>query len=159
MIESEGITESVRNWRTDVASKIADGVGLDKVMFEAADPAGFSWDVKNFGPGVNLFVCPSQGGEVDHGATREQPGVPGREGTPDLVGATRVLFGAGPVGRPLSRGAGGSQDPDARLFGVRFRGPVVRTGPDPPAGDRRLRRGSAPHDGRGGKTPPRPGRH
>jgi len=60
MIESEGITESVRSWRTDVAAKIADGVGLDKVMFEAADPAVFSWYVKNFGPDVNLFVDHSQ---------------------------------------------------------------------------------------------------
>ena len=60
MIESEGITESVRSWRTDVAAKIADGVGLDKVMFEAAEPAVFSWYVKNFGPDVNLFVDHSQ---------------------------------------------------------------------------------------------------
>jgi phosphosulfolactate synthase (CoM biosynthesis protein A) len=60
MIESEGITESVRSWRTDVAAKIADEVGLDKVMFEAADPAVFSWYVKNFGPDVNLFVDHSQ---------------------------------------------------------------------------------------------------
>ncbi|MGZ9135717.1 MAG: phosphosulfolactate synthase, partial [Candidatus Deferrimicrobiaceae bacterium] len=31
-----------------------------KVMFEAADPAVFSWYVKNFGPDVNLFVDHSQ---------------------------------------------------------------------------------------------------
>ena len=60
MIESEGITESVRTWRTDVAAKIAAEVGLDKVMFEAADPAVFSWYVKNFGPDVNLFIDHSQ---------------------------------------------------------------------------------------------------
>jgi hypothetical protein len=29
-------------------------------MFEAADPAVFSWYVKNFGPDVNLFVDHSQ---------------------------------------------------------------------------------------------------
>jgi phosphosulfolactate synthase (CoM biosynthesis protein A) len=60
MIESEGITESVRTWRTDVVSKIANEIGLEKVMFEAADPEVFSWYVKNFGPDVNLFVDHSQ---------------------------------------------------------------------------------------------------
>ena len=60
MIESEGITENVRTWRTDVASRIADELGLDKVMFEAADPEVFGWYVKNYGPEVNLFVDHSQ---------------------------------------------------------------------------------------------------
>jgi phosphosulfolactate synthase (CoM biosynthesis protein A) len=60
MIESEGITENVRKWRTDAASKIANEVGIDKVMFEAADPEVFSWYIKNFGPDVNLFVDHSQ---------------------------------------------------------------------------------------------------
>jgi len=60
MVESEGITENVRNWRTDVVAKIVNELGLDKVMFEAADPAVFSWYIKNFGPDVNLFVDHSQ---------------------------------------------------------------------------------------------------
>jgi phosphosulfolactate synthase (CoM biosynthesis protein A) len=60
MIESEGITESVRKMRTDVASKIAGELGIDKIMFEAADPEVFSWYIKNFGPDVNLFVDHSQ---------------------------------------------------------------------------------------------------
>jgi phosphosulfolactate synthase (CoM biosynthesis protein A) len=60
MIESEGITESVTHWRTDVAAKIANEVGIENVMFEAADPEVFSWYVKNFGPEVNLFVDHSQ---------------------------------------------------------------------------------------------------
>lgn len=60
MIESEGITESVRTWRTDVVAKIANEVGIENVMFEAADPEVFSWYVKNFGPEVNLFVDHSQ---------------------------------------------------------------------------------------------------
>src|SRR5262245_62260039 len=37
MIESEGITENVREWRTEVAAKIVDALGLERVMFEAAD--------------------------------------------------------------------------------------------------------------------------
>jgi phosphosulfolactate synthase (CoM biosynthesis protein A) len=60
MVESEGITESVRTWRTDVPAKIIGALGLEKVMFEAADPAVFSWYVKNYGPEVNLFVDHSQ---------------------------------------------------------------------------------------------------
>lgn len=60
MVESEGITEQVRAWRTDVVAAIVDGLGLEKVMFEAADPAVFGWYVKSFGPEVNVFVDHSQ---------------------------------------------------------------------------------------------------
>lgn len=60
MVESEGITENVRSWRTDVVAKIVNELGLGKVMFEAADPEVFSWYIKNFGPDVNLFVDHSQ---------------------------------------------------------------------------------------------------
>ena len=60
MIESEGITEQVRDWRTDVVSRIASELGLEHVMFEAADPDVFTWYVKNYGIDVNLFVDHSQ---------------------------------------------------------------------------------------------------
>lgn len=60
MIESEGITESVRQWRTEVPAMIVNRLGMEKVMFEAADPAVFAWYVKNYGPEVNLFVDHSQ---------------------------------------------------------------------------------------------------
>lgn len=60
MIESEGITENVATWRTDVPARIADALGLERVMFEAADPDVFAWYVKNYGPEVNLFVDHSQ---------------------------------------------------------------------------------------------------
>jgi phosphosulfolactate synthase (CoM biosynthesis protein A) len=60
MIESEGITESVKTWRTDVPAKIVNEMGLDKVMFEAADPLVYEWYIKNYGPEVNLFVDHSQ---------------------------------------------------------------------------------------------------
>jgi phosphosulfolactate synthase (CoM biosynthesis protein A) len=60
MIESEGITESVRAWRTDAVARIIDALGLEKVMFEAADPAVFTWYIKNYGPTINLFVDHSQ---------------------------------------------------------------------------------------------------
>ena len=60
MIESEGITENVRAWRTDVVARIVGALGLEQVMFEAADPDVFGWYVKTYGPEVNLFVDHSQ---------------------------------------------------------------------------------------------------
>jgi phosphosulfolactate synthase (CoM biosynthesis protein A) len=60
MIESEGITENVKTWRTDAVAKIIGTLGLEKVMFEAADPEVFAWYIKNYGPEVNLFVDHSQ---------------------------------------------------------------------------------------------------
>ncbi len=60
MIESEGITENVKTWRTDAAAKIIGALGLQKVMFEGADPEVFAWYIKNYGPEVNLFVDHSQ---------------------------------------------------------------------------------------------------
>jgi phosphosulfolactate synthase (CoM biosynthesis protein A) len=60
MIESEGITGNVKSWRTDVVARIINQLGLEKVMFEGADPPVFEWHVKNYGNGVNLFVDRSQ---------------------------------------------------------------------------------------------------
>ena len=60
MIESEGITENADPWRTDVPAAVINAVGLEKVMFEAADPEVFEWYIKNYGAEVNLFVDHSQ---------------------------------------------------------------------------------------------------
>jgi phosphosulfolactate synthase (CoM biosynthesis protein A) len=60
MIESEGITENVKTWRTEIPPSFIDALGLEKIMFEAADPEVFGWYVKNYGPEVNLFVDHSQ---------------------------------------------------------------------------------------------------
>jgi len=60
MMESEGITEDVTQWRTDVPALFANELGLENVMFEASDPAVFAWYVQNYGPEVNLFVDHSQ---------------------------------------------------------------------------------------------------
>jgi len=60
MIESEGITENVRSWRTDAVEAFVDALGLGPLVFEAADPEGFTWYVKTYGPSVNLFVDHSQ---------------------------------------------------------------------------------------------------
>jgi phosphosulfolactate synthase (CoM biosynthesis protein A) len=60
MIESEGITENVDPWRTDVPAKFINELGMEKLMFEAADPDVFAWYIKNYGADVNLFVDHSQ---------------------------------------------------------------------------------------------------
>jgi phosphosulfolactate synthase (CoM biosynthesis protein A) len=60
MIESEGITENVDPWRTDVPAKFIDEIGMEHLMFEAADPDVFAWYIKNYGADVNLFIDHSQ---------------------------------------------------------------------------------------------------
>ena len=60
MIESEGITENVDAWRTDVPARFIDEIGMEKLMFEAADPDVFTWYIKNYGADVNLFIDHSQ---------------------------------------------------------------------------------------------------
>jgi phosphosulfolactate synthase (CoM biosynthesis protein A) len=79
MIESEGITEQVREWCTDVVAHIVAELGLERVMFEAAEPAVFSWYIKNYGIDVNLFV--------DHGQIVQLEGLrAGIWGTQDTWG-------------------------------------------------------------------------
>jgi phosphosulfolactate synthase (CoM biosynthesis protein A) len=60
MMESEGVTENATPWRVDVPAKFINALGLEKVMFEAADPQVFKWYIKNYGSEVNLFVDHSQ---------------------------------------------------------------------------------------------------
>src|SRR5205814_10296349 len=55
MVESEGITENVRAWRTDAIAALVDALGLEKLMFEAADPEVFAWYVKSYGADGDLF--------------------------------------------------------------------------------------------------------
>jgi phosphosulfolactate synthase (CoM biosynthesis protein A) len=60
MVESEGITECVDTWRTDIVAHLVNELGLNNLMFEAAEPDVFAWYVKTYGPEVNLFVDHSQ---------------------------------------------------------------------------------------------------
>ena len=60
MVEAEGITEEVYEWRTDVVYEIATELGMENLVFEAPGPKMFEWYVKNFGPNVNLSVDNSQ---------------------------------------------------------------------------------------------------
>jgi hypothetical protein len=41
LIESDGITENVKTWHAGVSARIAVAPGLERVMFEAADPDVF----------------------------------------------------------------------------------------------------------------------
>ncbi len=56
MVESEGLTESVAAPRTEMIARFVSALGLERLMFEAADPAVFTWYIKTYGPDVNLFV-------------------------------------------------------------------------------------------------------
>ena len=82
MIQSEGIIENMKAWRTgmlfgylrppvilyltmhvlypDVLSKIIGSLPITKLMFEAADPRVFEWYIQNHGTDVNLFIDHSQ---------------------------------------------------------------------------------------------------
>ncbi|HEY8474326.1 MAG TPA: phosphosulfolactate synthase [Natronosporangium sp.] len=60
VLESEGVTESVTSWRTDVPAALADAIGIERVLFEAADPKVMEWYIRNFGPEVNVFIDHSQ---------------------------------------------------------------------------------------------------
>ncbi|KLO15680.1 phospho-3-sulfolactate synthase coma [Schizopora paradoxa] len=60
MIESEGITENVKTWRTDVVSALTAALPVDRLMFEAADPAVFAYYIQTLGADVNVFVDHSQ---------------------------------------------------------------------------------------------------
>ncbi|ADQ69082.1 hypothetical protein C499_06145 [Halogeometricum borinquense DSM 11551] len=60
MVEAEGITEEVHEWRTDVVYELANELGMENLVFEAPGPEMFEWYIKNFGPNVNLFVDNSQ---------------------------------------------------------------------------------------------------
>src|SRR3569833_2489423 len=54
MVESEGITENTDPWRTDVPARFVAELGLEKLMFEAAEPVVFDWYIANYGYNVNL---------------------------------------------------------------------------------------------------------
>ena len=60
MIESEGITEDVKSWRTDVIQNILSDVLMKRVMSEAAESKVFDWYVRELGVDINLFVAHSQ---------------------------------------------------------------------------------------------------
>lgn len=60
MIESEGITKHTDPWKTDVPARFIAELGMEKLMFEAADPTVFDWYVSNYGYHINLFIDHSQ---------------------------------------------------------------------------------------------------
>jgi phosphosulfolactate synthase (CoM biosynthesis protein A) len=60
IVESEGITEQVREWRKDVPRLFAERLGIERLLFEAAEPRVFEWYIRAFGADVNLFIDHSQ---------------------------------------------------------------------------------------------------
>ncbi len=60
MIESEGITEGVRRWRTDIVEALVKRFGIERLVFEAAERPVFRWYVYTFGRDVNLFIDHTQ---------------------------------------------------------------------------------------------------
>jgi len=62
MIESEGITEGLQpeKWRIDIIKRLINEFGIEKLMFEAAEPQVFKWYLKNVSKEVNLFIDYSQ---------------------------------------------------------------------------------------------------
>jgi phosphosulfolactate synthase (CoM biosynthesis protein A) len=47
--------ENVKRWRTELPPRFIDELGLENLMFEAADPEVFAWYVKNYGPGLTCL--------------------------------------------------------------------------------------------------------
>lgn len=74
VIEPEEITEEVISWTADVPATGVRELGLDQLMFGAADPEVFGWYVKNRGPDVNRFVDHSQIVRLEY--LRQGPGAP-----------------------------------------------------------------------------------
>lgn len=62
MFESEGITEGLppEKWRTDLIERVVRKFGLERWMFEAAEPRVFKWYLRKFGPKANVFIDHSQ---------------------------------------------------------------------------------------------------
>lgn len=60
MIESEGITENVETWRTNVVAMTMNELSPERMIFEAADAQIFNWYVRELGINVNQFVDRSQ---------------------------------------------------------------------------------------------------
>jgi phosphosulfolactate synthase (CoM biosynthesis protein A) len=56
LIDSDGITENVGNWRTDVIARVIERLGLEKIMFEAADPRVFEWFIQNYGSKASVTL-------------------------------------------------------------------------------------------------------
>lgn len=56
VLASEGVTDKVPRWRTDVATRLIETLGSERVMLEVTDPDVLTWYVKHCGPSVNVFV-------------------------------------------------------------------------------------------------------
>lgn len=58
LIEEEGLTQGVDEWRVDILFKIATCCPLDKLIFEVENRAAYSWYIEHFGADINLHIDP-----------------------------------------------------------------------------------------------------
>ena len=52
MVDAEGITKDVDVWRTDLIARMAQRLGLQRIMFEANEPESVQWFVNRYGSRV-----------------------------------------------------------------------------------------------------------
>lgn len=58
LIEEEGLTQNVDQWREEIVFKIAASCPLEKLVFEVENRTIYSWYIKHFGPRINLHIDP-----------------------------------------------------------------------------------------------------
>lgn len=56
MIASDGLTNNISNWRSDLVSKIIEQLGLERIMFEASDPKVSEWLIEKYGSKVRCSL-------------------------------------------------------------------------------------------------------
>lgn len=56
LVDSEGLTDGVDIWRTDIIASIVGHIGLERIMFTAGDTKAVEWFVRSYGPEVNFIV-------------------------------------------------------------------------------------------------------
>ncbi|KAH1303138.1 hypothetical protein KXX11_002337 [Aspergillus fumigatus] len=93
MIESEGITENVQSWRTDVVSTIMKELPSERVMFEAADPKETMLLSEHMVPTPQRQTTMDRllNALEDHSADLEQQTTDDKDGTAPVPKVARLL--------------------------------------------------------------------
>ncbi|KAH1737606.1 hypothetical protein KXX40_005423 [Aspergillus fumigatus] len=93
MIESEGITENVQSWRTDVVSTIMKELPSERVMFEAADPKETMLLSEHMVPTPQRQTAMDRllNALEDHSADLEQQTTDDKDGTAPVPKVARLL--------------------------------------------------------------------
>ncbi|KAH1291122.1 hypothetical protein KXV74_006545 [Aspergillus fumigatus] len=93
MIESEGITENVQSWRTDVVSTLMKELPSERVMFEAADPKETMLLSEHMVPTPQRQTAMDRllNALEDHSADLEQQTTDDKDGTAPVPKVARLL--------------------------------------------------------------------